>query len=81
MEYNGHKTRQHWNVALWINNDEGLYRLALDCLSDGRTFDHSVRLFLDRVGTEETPDRVKWTRETVAAALTDLIYEEVSDVA
>ena len=26
--YNGHKNWNHWNVSLWINNDEGLYRMA-----------------------------------------------------
>ena len=30
--YNGHKNWNHWNVSLWINNDEGLYRLALNCI-------------------------------------------------
>ena len=27
--YNGHRSWNAWNVALWIGNDEGLYRLAL----------------------------------------------------
>jgi hypothetical protein len=26
--YNGHKNWNHWNVSLWINNDEGLYNMA-----------------------------------------------------
>lgn len=26
--YNGYKNKTHWNVSLWINNDESLYRLA-----------------------------------------------------
>lgn len=27
--YNGHPSRAHWNVALWVNNTEGLYRMAM----------------------------------------------------
>ena len=28
--YNGHKNWTHWNVALWLGNDEGLYNLAME---------------------------------------------------
>lgn len=27
-EYNGHPSHAHWNVALWVANHEGLYRMA-----------------------------------------------------
>jgi len=29
--YNGWTNYETWNVALWINNDEGLYSIAQQC--------------------------------------------------
>lgn len=41
QKYNGWKNRQTWNVSLWINNDEPLYRQA--------------KLFMERFGDEPHP--------------------------
>jgi hypothetical protein len=35
--YNGWTNYETWNVALWINNTEGLYNLARQC-GDYQTF-------------------------------------------
>ena len=31
VSYNGWNNYETWNVALWINNTEGLYHLAQEC--------------------------------------------------
>jgi len=55
-EYNGWTNYETWNVALWIDNDEGLYNLAREC-GDYETLVN--RLYND-YGVRETKDGVKF---------------------
>ena len=56
-EYNGWENYETWNVALWINNDEGLYHLARE-LGDYETFvDYVTEGFRN---LQQTPDGVNW---------------------
>jgi hypothetical protein len=54
--YNGWENYETWNVALWINNDEGLYHLAMDC-GDYETL---VNTLYNEYGVRETKDGVKF---------------------
>lgn len=65
--YNGWKNYQTWNVALWIQNDEGLYHVAGDC-HDYEEFRQMMReIYSGSYGKDgadfralETPDQVAW---------------------
>ena len=59
--YNGWKNYATWNVALWIGNDEGFYRAAVD-FSRNCKARAVYRLFVESMGLSgtRTPDRVKW---------------------
>lgn len=69
--YQGHKSRAAWNVALWIGNDEGLYRPALACMRRARTKDKAARELLECL-PEKTPDGYPYTLSSVRAALVGL---------
>ena len=52
ISYNGWENYETWNVALWINNTENLYHLAMEA-GDYETF-------LELVGNATTGDGVKF---------------------
>ena len=78
-KYNGHLNWNYWNVSLWINNDEGLYNLALQAVDQMRKSDSNYTLtmaaewFLDAVGDAKTPDGAVYTMPNVRAAIKDIL--------
>lgn len=71
-KYNGHKNWNHWNVSLWINNDEGLYRLAVEQVEKCRTRERAAENIvheLASVGITHTPDGAPYSKSAIRAAL------------
>lgn len=69
---NGHKNWNHWNVSLWINNDEGLYKLARECArrAPNRAAAAQAMLdYLDECGTDKTPDGAPYSVSSIRAAM------------
>lgn len=79
--YLGHRNWNHWNVSLWVNNDEGLYRLARECISQNMSRTHSRRdkaaadfvMLLAAEGTTHTPDGAPYTKTSVRAAMVGMV--------
>lgn len=70
--YNGWKNYNQWNVALWINNDEGLYQLAQDFINANANRNDAARdmmLFLELAGQDKTPDGVPYNKTNIRAAM------------
>lgn len=65
--YNGHKNLNHWNVSLWINNDEGLYRRAVE-LARRSNRERAVQAMLDELPSH-TPDGAPYSKSSVRAAI------------
>lgn len=70
--YNGHKNWNHWNVSLWINNDEGLYRLAMMAVNDCIDREHASGYVLDalkRRGITRAPDGAPYSKSAIRSAM------------
>ena len=73
--YNGWKNWATWNVALWMQNHEGLYRVA----RQGKTYAEFVQN-LEGLGVpleSETPDGARWNDPTLdTAALDEMLADD-----
>ncbi len=70
--YNGYKNRSQWNQSLWINNDKGLYRLALEAIQYTANRDEAVDYVYSHFVDGEnftTPDGHKWSKAGIRAAM------------
>lgn len=66
-KFNGHKNWNHWNVSLWINNDEPLYRMARS-FAEQFTRDHAAKVMLRHLPAK-TPDGAPYSFSSVRAAM------------
>lgn len=68
MGYNGHKNWNHWNVSLWLFNDEWLHNHMRWCVRTTRTLDDAAQKLSDSLGGT-TPDGAPYTKTSIRAAL------------
>ena len=67
-KHQGHKNWNHWNVSLWLYNDEGLYRLMKDAVAHTDSLDEAAEVLLDSL-PRKTPDGAPYSFSSVRAAL------------
>jgi hypothetical protein len=64
MSYNGWANYETWNVALWIGNDESLYRMAKQCAKFPTPYRRLCHKLIAN-GYDRTPDGVRWNSPKV----------------
>ncbi len=73
-QYNGHRSWNAWNVSLWINNDETLYRMARECMEKcAGNASQAARCWMLASGETRTPDGAKYNRLSVKLAIADIL--------
>ena len=68
-EYNGHRSYNAWNVALWLNNDEDLCNL-FNWMPEHFSLNKAVSTLLDTLPAK-TPDGMVYNRLSVKLAIQD----------
>lgn len=66
---NGYESRDHWNTALWLNNDEGFYNLMMNEVEQSVYMKQSIAdavINIIKQLPEETPDGDAWRGDTIA---------------
>ena len=76
--YNGHRSWNAWNVSLWIDNDEYLYNLALDCVEKSKCLNGATRKFLKHAPSKYTPDGARYNFLVVKLTLKNFWDEQQS---
>lgn len=77
-EYEGHRSWNAWNVALYIANEEPLYRAGVDALKRTKTLGQATRRFCRETGLlgTRTPDGAVYNRLCIKLALEGLEVEQ-----
>ena len=72
--YQGHKNWNHWNVSLWICNDEGLYRMARRYALRGNRRARAAEMLADlrSLGITHTPDGAPYSISSIYAAIQEI---------
>lgn len=70
--YNGHRSWAAWNVSLWLNNDEGIYRRAFE-LAERHGIGEGARLMAQELDGQKTPDGARYTATTVREAMRGIL--------
>jgi hypothetical protein len=70
--HNGHRSWAAWNVSLWLNNDEALYRMARSFARQYGIGVGAVKL-ADTLRGETTPDGARYTPTSIREAMRGIL--------
>tara|TARA_R100000482_G_C5110451_1_gene140253 strand:+ start:804 stop:1037 length:234 start_codon:yes stop_codon:yes gene_type:complete len=74
-EYNGHRSWNAWNVALWLNNDYNIYNFIVNLVRD-YGLERAIRIVAKNMSGEKTPDGATYNRLSVKLAIEGMEIEE-----
>ena len=81
--YNGYESYNHWNTALWLNNDESLYNLLQNkvelAVYNVCSRQHAI-IELIRELPETTGDNESWNIDTIEDLFDESYIEQLQHI-
>lgn len=76
-EHNGWKNKATWNVAMWLNNEFGIYLGAVEFMKDYKGKRPYIDFCIDAgLDTQKTPDKSNWCSDNLDyTALNEMMKE------
>ena len=82
--FNGYESYNHWNTALWINNDQRFYNLLKNKVASwlstwpaqSSAIDQAVYEILREL-PDQTPDGATWEADTILDLVTEQYDEQL----
>lgn len=71
-QYNGHRSWNAWNVSLWINNDESLYRYAFDLVKT-KGVKKATKTLANELQGMKTPDGAAYNPLCIRLAIEGIL--------
>ena len=72
IAHNGYRSWNAWNVSLWVNNDESLYRMAYD-LAAKHGINKAANVMARSLNGAKTPDGATYNRTAILSALDGIV--------
>jgi predicted DNA-binding protein (UPF0278 family) len=73
-EYQGHRSKAAWNVALYISNEYALYQEAVRLMKKYRSANKAATVLMT-ILPKKTPDGFPYTHRSVSEAINGLEVE------
>jgi hypothetical protein len=76
---NGYESKDHWQTALWLNNDKGFYNLMINETEKAVYMEQSIAGAVANIIEqlpEKTPDGAAWRGDTIV----ELVLENYNEM-
>lgn len=71
-KYNGHRSKNAWNVSLWLNNDYNLYK-EIETSLEKNGLQKTIKMIVFKLEGLKTPDGYIYNKKSIKEAIEGMV--------